>query len=722
MRLTLKTKLSAAFGGLIVLSTLTGGFAVLKLNQLALSGQQLAERASAVEHAGQVQSALILQTGAAKDIVIASADADIARFAEEMKTHRAAASTELKAIEAGAGADEKGRLDAFETDYAKLNKLQDEIARLGALNSNNRASAYWGGEGLAPQQALHEALADATAAVQKLAPSPQTLRAELALKAASFDWLTAERYLNQSFAASSLDDLSAALKPLKDSVPNAVRSSQHAQTVAASVGVDASALSGAADALAKAYDKAADLVAGAGNIKGAALSQGEAATANAAALEAAKAYASAVSKSAADAASAASHEAANAQTMMIGALVVSALIALVTAVVLSLGIGRALARAVSLARAGALGDLSTTIEVNSDDEIGDLVKSLNAMMSSLRDTAKVAETIAGGDLTVEPKPLSDKDALGIALETMTARLRKAVGDAMKAADSVASGSAQLTASAGQLSQGATEQASATEEASSAMEEMASNIKQSADNAGQTEKIARASAEAAAQGGAAVGQAVKAMETIAAKITIVQEIARQTDLLALNAAVEAARAGEHGRGFAVVASEVRKLAERSQAAAAEISTLSASSVKTAQEAGQMLERIVPDIRRTAGLVGEISSATREQDVGAAQINQAIQQLDQVTQQNAAASEEVSATASELNAQADRLSDAISFFRLNDDRPVERAVTSLREKAGALRAADAKHRTKSKPPANVASRGFALALDVNEDATDTEFRRA
>lgn len=217
-----------------------------------------------------------------------------------------------------------------------------------------------------------------------------------------------------------------------------------------------------------------------------------------------------------------------------------------------------------------------------------------------------------------------------------------------------------------------------------MEEMAANIKQNADNAAQTEKIARQSSKDAEASGEAVNRAVVAMRTIAEKISIVQEIARQTDLLALNAAVEAARAGEHGKGFAVVASEVRKLAERSRAAASEISSLSGETVQVATEAGDMLNRLVPDIRKTAELVAEISAACREQDIGASQINEAIQQLDKVTQQNSGASEEMSATSEELAAQAEELQSSIAFFKVDAS-----SVSS--------RPAQAAHRPAAKPAA-------------------------
>ena len=345
-----------------------------------------------------------------------------------------------------------------------------------------------------------------------------------------------------------------------------------------------------------------------------------------------------------------------------------------------------LQRVATAVSAVAEGDLNQRVQVSSNDEIKDLVDTVNAMVD---------------------------------------RLRGVIADATVASTNVSSGSQQLSSSAEQVSQGATEQAAAAEEASASMEEMAANIKQNADNAAQTEKIARQSSRDAELSGVAVERAVGAMQTIAEKISIVQEIARQTDLLALNAAVEAARAGEHGRGFAVVASEVRKLAERSQGAAAEISSVSSETVKAATEAGEMLSRLVPDIRRTAELVSEISAACREQDIGASQINEAIQQLDQVTQQNAGASEQISATSEELAAQAEELQASIAYFKVDSVR----GATS--------RAAPPSHRPAARTPAKPATRfkpnsvahqqarvsGFALALSTGgPDADDAAFGAA
>jgi methyl-accepting chemotaxis protein len=282
-------------------------------------------------------------------------------------------------------------------------------------------------------------------------------------------------------------------------------------------------------------------------------------------------------------------------------------------------------------------------------------------------TIDVSNRLANSDLTVAIEA-SSKDETGRLLASMkytVEKLRDVVGNVKSAADNVAAGSQELSANSEQMSQGATEQAAAAEEASSSMEQMSSNIKQNADNAQQTEKIALKSAEDAKEGGNAVADTVKAMKEIATKISIIEEIARQTNLLALNAAIEAARAGEHGKGFAVVASEVRKLAERSQTAAAEIIELSSTSVGVAEKAGEMLTKMVPDIRRTAELVQEICAACREQDAGAEQINKAIQQLDQIIQQNASASEEMASTAEELSIQAEQLQSIILFFNVNDD---------------------------------------------------------
>ncbi|WP_298804541.1 methyl-accepting chemotaxis protein [uncultured Rhizobium sp.] len=424
-----------------------------------------------------------------------------------------------------------------------------------------------------------------------------------------------------------------------------------------------------------------------------------------------------------------------ARNLLLTSLAVMFVLSTVIAIWIALGINRGLKKIQAVAEGVAIGDLNQNIEIKTNDEIKDLVNTINVMTGNLRNTATIADQIANGDLTVKPKPMSEKDTLGLSLQSMVERLRGVVADALSASDNVSSGSQQLSAGSEQLSQGATEQASSAEEASASMEEMAANIKQNADNAAQTEKIARQSAKDAEISGQAVDRAVNAMRTIAEKISIVQEIARQTDLLALNAAVEAARAGEHGRGFAVVASEVRKLAERSQAAAAEISSLSGETVTVATEAGDMLSRLVPDIRKTAELVAEISAACREQDIGASQINEAIQQLDKVTQQNAGASEEMSATSEELAAQAEELQASIAFFRVEQANarkaqavhaPVHHAASPAKPKPAAK--APAARAPATRADNSVAAqqarlKGFTLDMSMGgPDADDNDFRES
>ena len=362
------------------------------------------------------------------------------------------------------------------------------------------------------------------------------------------------------------------------------------------------------------------------------------------------------------------------------------------------------------------GDMPPQITEEYRGDFNAVKANLNQLIQAMNTITAAAKEVAGGNLTVTLSERSANDELMRSLSNMVAKLSEVVNDVKTASDNVAAGSQQMSSGSEELSQGASEQASAAEEASSSMEQMSANIKQNADNAIQTEKIAVKSAADAKEGGKAVAQTVTAMKEIAGKISIIEEIARQTNLLALNAAIEAARAGEHGKGFAVVASEVRKLAERSQKAAAEISELSSSSVEVAEKAGDMLSRMLPDIQRTAELVQEISAASREQDAGAMQINKAIQQLDQVIQQNASSSEEMSATAEELASQSEQLQETIGFFNVGDTKTGKRGMSRPSKFAP-------QHVAKKAPPVkehrltHASAPGAALELRQDDEAFES-----
>ena len=289
---------------------------------------------------------------------------------------------------------------------------------------------------------------------------------------------------------------------------------------------------------------------------------------------------------------------------------------------------------------------------------------IRSVTRPLGDLVVVANQIADGDL----RPIADAqrgDELGVlqgAMQRMSEALARTIAQVRNTSDALSSAAAQVSATAQTLSQGTSEQAASVEETTASLEEMSASIAQNAENSRQTEQTAMRGASDAEEGGRAATETMVAMKTIAQKISIIEDIAYQTNLLALNAAIEAARAGEHGKGFAVVATEVRKLAERSQGAANEISGLAATSVEVAERSGRRLQELVPAIRRTADLVQEVAAASREQSAGLAQINQAMSQVDQVTQRAASAAEELASTSEEMAAQAESLQELVGFFRV------------------------------------------------------------
>jgi methyl-accepting chemotaxis protein len=359
-------------------------------------------------------------------------------------------------------------------------------------------------------------------------------------------------------------------------------------------------------------------------------------------------------------------------------IVVGVILAVILGVIISRMISKPVKKIAGIADKLAVGDLDVNIDKNlqTKDEVGQLVKAFASLIDSTKEQAYTVEKIADADLSVSIQTRSQNDLLGIKLTQLVGDLNEIMYNIASASEQVAAGAKEISSSSMSLSEGSTEQASSIEELTASIEEIASQTKMNAESANQANELAEAAKINAAKGNSQMNEMVNAMEdinqsssNISKVIKVIEDIAFQTNMLSLNAAVEAARAGQHGKGFAVVAEEVKTLAARSADAAKETTEMIEGSIRKteigtriAKETAEALSNIVAGIEKVANLVNNISIASNEQYAGISQINQGIMQVSQVVQNNSATSEEEAAASEELSGQAELLNEMVGKFKL------------------------------------------------------------